>query len=678
MIEARLPDGTALQFEDGTPDAVIDRTVKSHLQSAQPQRGASESAERPLPGSVSPPPPSGQQPQSLDQALTGIQAPNIGSVSPGVADAATRIARAGVEGWQATPDTQPVRDMVTRNLGISAPLINPLIAAGGGVLGALSGGYRAAQQAGVELISPLLGPQAARDIVSIPDAFAGAPGMVSVPGRPPIPEAPRPLPRFASEIPAHPSEPPPVWRPVAPGEEPVYGREYRMNQGTGQREVNVGGPVVQSRGPVQGVPDPEPPPPVTSADVARGSGTTQPAGAQVTPASEIGLSPKEEAAYRSTAEGNKLLEPQEPGVRDAKQYLPGERVNEAEASQDVQTARELKSLRQQTPELDAKMTADENHNNNLRYNAINNAIPGQVQITAAKTARQEAMEAAKPEVFRNATDANIQPIVRDIRSILEEPENRQNTQLRQYVQPLIDRLVNPDGTPKIVDARELLSWRQDVQHLTSGAAQAADPNLSRVSGILGKILDTTDNQIEAAANGYKAKIRDEYRTRSQEIDAMEALNAERFKLFDSQNVPNYNAVQGLLRRIVDARQANDPYEPFTHVAQETLDQLWAIRDSMRRSRAVDRLGAPRGSPTSQNFGDALRAAGTMAVKAGLPALGAGVGHLLIPVPFAGEAAGLVAGQAVNHLLSQRGMAQRMQRGLELTTPKPNELMGSPP
>ena len=645
------------------------------------QRSASESAEQPLPGRVSPPPPSGQQPQSLDQALAGIQAPNIGSVSPAVGDAAARIAQAGVEGWQATPDTQPVRDAVTRNLGISAPLINPLIAAAGGALGAASGAYRGLQQTGVELISPLLGPQAARDIVSIPDAFAGAPGTVSVPGRPPIPEAPRPPPRFASEIPAHPSEPQPVWRPVAPGEEPVYGREYRMNQATGQREVNVGGPVVQSRGPVQGVPEPEPPPPVTSADVAaRPVGArTEPApvGAQVTPASEIGLSPKEEAAYRSTAEGNKLLEPQEPGVRDAKQYLPGERVNEAEASQDVQTARELKSLRQQTPELDAKMTADENHNNNLRYNAINSAIPGQVQITAAKTARQEAMEAAKPAVFRNATDADIQPIVRDIREILNDPENRQNTQLRQYVQPLIDRLVNPDGTPKIVDARELLSWRQDVQHLTSGAATRADPNLSRVSGILGKILDTTDNQIEAAANGYKAKIRDEYRTRSQEIDAMEALNAERFKLFDSQNVPNYNAVQGLMRRIVDARQANDPYDAFTHVSPETLDKLWAIRDSMRRSRAVDRLGQPRGSPTAQNFGDALRAAGTMAVKAGLPALGAGLGHLLVPVPFAGEAAGLVAGQAVNHLLSQRGMAQRLQRGLELTTPQPNPLMGGP-
>ena len=46
---------------------------------------------------------------------------------------------------------------------------------------------------------------------------------------------------------------------------------------------------------------------------------------------------------------------------------------------------------------------------------------------------------------------------------------------------------------------------------------------------------------------------------------MEALNAERFKLFDSQNKPNYNAVQGLMRRIIDARQSNDPYDAYTHV-----------------------------------------------------------------------------------------------------------------
>ena len=375
----------------------------------------------------------------------------------------------------------------------------------------------------------------------------------------------------------------------------------------------------------------------------------------------------------STAEGNKLLEPQEPGVRDDKQYLTGERINEAQASQDVEVARELQSLRQQTPPLDAKMTADETHNNNITANAIQNAIPGQVQIRAAKDARQAAMETNEPKIFANATDADVRPIVKEIQDILNDPKNRENSQLQQYVKPLIERLQNPDGSPKITDPRQLLGWRQDVQHLTSGAAQRSDPNLSRVSGMLGRVLDTTDNQLETAAPGYKANLRDEYRTRSREIDAMEALDAERFKLFDTQNKPSYNAVQNLMRRMVDARRTNDPYDAFTHVPQETLDNFWNIRDSMRRRAAVDRLGAPRSSPTSQNLGDALRGAGKLAIKSAAPAIGAGLGTALFPgMPLVGSTLGLMAGGTVNHLLSEAGMRQRMTRGLELTNP--NTLM----
>jgi hypothetical protein len=282
------------------------------------------------------------------------------------------------------------------------------------------------------------------------------------------------------------------------------------------------------------------------------------------------------------------------------------------------------------------------------------------------------MDANEPKIFANATDADVAPIVKDIQDILSDPKNLENSQLKQYVRPLIARLQNPDGTPKITNPLQLWSWRQDVQHLTSGAAQAVDQNLSRISGLLGRVLEKTDNQIEAAAPGYKAGLLDEYRTRSRQIDAMEALNAERFKLFDSQNKPNYNAVQSLMRRMIDARQANDPYDPFTHVTPETLNDFWNIRDSMRRQAAVDRLGKPRGSPTSQNVGDALRIAGKMALQTAAPAMGATLGQLLIPIPGVGPVAGIAAGATLNHFLSSRALTQRMTRGMELTNP--NRLM----
>lgn len=556
-----------------------------------------------------------------------------------------RVGQAAAEGWSGGQVASP-------NL-IMAPVYNTLM----GGLGAV---FRGGQQFAQETIDPIL-PGLGRDIAAIPEAFPLGPKeavapRVAEPRNGLGPEMRPPGPAQTADV--YPVPPPaPV---LDPRGVPIV--DFTPPRNT---MADVERPLMPA--------EPQPKP-------ASEPGPTQPtpAGAQITPASELGMTPREEAAYRSTAEGNKLLEPQEPGVRDNKQYLPGERVSEAEASQDVEVARELKSLRQQTPALDAQMTADENFNNNLRYNAINNAIPGQVQIGAAKTARENAMKTAEPKVFGNATDADVQPIVTDIQDILNDPKNRQNSQLQQYVKPLIDRLQNPDGTPKIVDPKELWSWRQDVQHLTSGAAQAADPNLSRVSGILGRVLDTTDNQIEAAAPGYKAQLRDEYRTRSREIDAMEALNAERFKLFDSQNKPNYNAVQGLMRRITDARQANDPYDAFTHVTQDTLDNLWNIRDSMRRSVASDRLAAPKGSPTTQNFGDAMRAAGRMALQTAAPAAGATLGSALIPIPGVGPAVGLTAGAMVNHLFSERALAQRFARGQELLNVPLQNAMGPAP
>jgi hypothetical protein len=494
--------------------------------------------------------------------------------------------------------------------------------------------------------------QAQQVIRPEPPVPAGTPAETAPPGVPPGTAVPIDL-RLRAAINAVPEATPPGFAP--PGE-----RGPSVPPGAaGPATVPYAPPMPEAAPLVQPAGPAEPIGPRSVGAAASREGT---------PASELGMTPGEEAAYRSTAEGNKLLEPQEPGVRDDKQYLTGEKINEAQASQNVEIARELNSLREQTPALDKAMTADENHNNNIRTNAIHNAIPGQVQITAARTARQAAMDLNEPKVFANAADADVRPIVKEIQDILNDPKNLENSQLRQYVRPLIARLQNPDGTPKITNPLQLWSWRQDVQHLTSGAAQAADPNLSRVSGLLGRVLDKTDERIEAAAPGYKANLRDEYRTRSREIDAMEALNAERFKLFDSQNKPNYNAVQSLMKRMVDARQANDPYDPFTHVTQDTLDKFWNIRDSMRRQAAVDRLGKPRGSPTSQNVGDAMRIAGKMALQTAAPAIGATLGTALIPIPGVGPVAGIAAGATLNHFLSARAMGQRLTRGLELTNP----------
>jgi hypothetical protein len=701
MIQAQMADGTILQFPEGTPDAVVDKAASDYIGSSKAPTSTWNPVGDEL-GNIYTPSPSpslGDMREAVWQPTTRPAAPVDPSAPPGPLAApvggefgdlsaqpwaqgepvpegkvapAAKIANAAVEGWRDTPSIMtPEGEDALNKLG---PLFRQVINPGLKILNVPIAAGNALMQGFAEGANQVTGDaRVGRDVMAalntLPFIQAG-----KLPGpRAPVPEPPSPrfVPeRFAPDV----SELDPrnaiktlIQHDIE--ENPrikIEGEPERKPEGWGEPNQSRAAPPLDEFNRTEPPPAPpaEPPDPGSVGAAASREGT---------PASEIGLTPAEEAAYRSTAEGEKLLEPQEPGFRDDKQYLPGEIVNEAEASQDVLIARELKSLRQQTPELDAKMTRDETHNRNIQTNAINNAIPGRVQIVAAEKARKAAMEAAEPEVFANATAADPLPIVKEIQDILNDPKNKENSQLRQYVKPLIERLQNPDGTPKITNPLQLWSWRQDVQHLTSGAAKAADPNLSRVSGMLGRVLDVTDDRIEAAAPGYQARLRDEYRTRSREIDAMEALNAERFKLYDSQNVPNYNAIQSLMRRIIDARQGNDPYEPFTHVTNETLGSLFNIRDSMRRSRAADRLAAPKGSPTAQNLGDALRGAGKMALQTAAPAVGAGIGLAMFPgMPSVGSTIGIGAGAMVNHLLSERGMRQRMTRGLELTNP--NRLM----
>ena len=679
-IQAQLPDGTTLQFPDGTPAAIVDGAVKQHV--SQQPGGVVETPEsklglKPAPPEEKPPAP-GSSPWgsyvSPDGAPVASQQPppgpgpdiwgHYGSPDGAPPDLSTtpagRIIEAAKEGWRDAPTLLPPGSGQVVTPGSGLGVNQPLVTLGNAALGAGNAILRGGQAFAYETLAPYSKPLA-RDVAALPEAFPT--GDVGMPGGPrSYTEARAGAERGPLQIRA--SSPPPV-------------SLNELSAAIDRVPPEAITPPQNQMMPGEPEPPQPPQPPPQQGTTAPPQPQPAAVGAQITPAAELGMTPAEEAAYRSTAEGNKLLEPQEPGVRDAKQYLPGEKINEAEASQDVETARRLKSLRQQTPALDAQMTADENFNNNLRYNAINNALPGRVQIQAAEAARTKAMQTAEPQVFSgpNVTDADVQPIAKTIQDILDDPKNRQNSQLQQYVKPLLGRLVNPDGTPRITDPRELWGWRQDVQHLTSKAAQLGDPNLSRVSGFLGKVLDSTDGQIEAAAPGYQAKLRDEYRTRSREIDAMTALNEERFKLFDSQNVPNYNAVQGMMRRITDARQEADPYEPFTHVGQGTLDKLFDIRDTMRRSRAADRLAAPKGSPTSQNLGDAMRAAGKMALQGAAPAIGATIGSALIPIPGVGPALGITAGAALNHLLSERAMAQRLAEGRGLL--QPNQLGPAP-
>ena len=96
------------------------------------------------------------------------------------------------------------------------------------------------------------------------------------------------------------------------------------------------------------------------------------------------------------------------------------------------------------------MTADETHNNNIRANAINNTIPGQVQINAIQDCPKSfAMNAAEPKVFDNATDADV--TCRSSARSRTYSTTRRTWRTASYSSMFVHSLPGyrtPDGTPK--------------------------------------------------------------------------------------------------------------------------------------------------------------------------------------------------------------------------------------
>ena len=209
-----------------------------------------------------------------------------------VSGAPTRIGTAMNEAERdAAPILTPyARDAVEgtgwlgRNIG--APAIDAL-----NYLGRKGAAVGAGGLAALSEVASAGNPQLARDVNAgltvLPVAQAhmppvGGPSVTSGPSGPKFGEGPRftTTPPAVPQLPAPMSSPPvsfaptplgdvtkavvqatpPSWRPVAPGEGHVPGREYRANQTTGQYEVNEGGP---TSGPLPIVPKPPPLPPAT-------------------------------------------------------------------------------------------------------------------------------------------------------------------------------------------------------------------------------------------------------------------------------------------------------------------------------------------------------------------------------------------------------------------------------
>jgi hypothetical protein len=383
-----------------------------------------------------------------------------------------------------------------------------------------------------------------------------------------------------------------------------------------------------------------------------------------TPAFELELTPKEIEAYRATAEGSKLIEPQQPSFADHKEYIPGVTISEPEAMQTAEAARTFKDLKAKDPELADKEQVAADANNTKYTNHFDNLAGSPRTLQLAEQARDEPAAAAREQLWANQKPTDPTPVVDAANQILAGGEGRRSG-IRNAVNAATKELYDADGN-LVTEPRILYGVRQHITDMLEAKDITGQKVNAVAIGQLTRLKQVLDGVIENGAPGFGDYLRN-FAEASRKIDEMRALQGYRTSLFDSHGIMQPARVQKMMKDIVDARAARS-LEPEQSFTPETMQDLWNLRDSLRRKAAAERLAKAPGSDTAQNFFDAMRehAEGKAgAVAAGTIGTILGAGH-----PVAG-----LAGIGVQQWLSHAAQARRYKQGMEMLYP--NRLMTPP-
>lgn len=367
---------------------------------------------------------------------------------------------------------------------------------------------------------------------------------------------------------------------------------------------------------------PASPPSSTSAS-ASGQGP-QPVGAQATPPGAATLTPAEVAAYRATAEGNKLLENQRVGEPDRTAYVPGVTPNSAELEQTATAARELKSLGITSPEAsnEAKLAAQAN--NDARTSYFNDTARSPVDIQKAEADRAAQADADLKATWANKTDADASSVLDTADAIKSSPDGRRPA-VRSAVDSITNELTDANGN-LITDPEQLYGVRKHIDDLLSKEGQRETPLAARATASLQALKDQLDTVIEAAAPGFKQYLKN-FSDASKPIDEMHVLQDAAPGLFKGPNATlRYSDFQRFMKNVVDMRNTQG-VNPYKSISDDTMQRLWNLRDDLRRSAGAQELARAPGSDTAPNIIDALK---QYAKLGGSAAVDAAAAHLFGP------------------------------------------------
>ena len=273
-------------------------------------------------------------------------------------------------------------------------------------------------------------------------------------------------------------------------------------------------------------------------------------------------------------------------------------------------------------------------NNDARAQHFARLAGSDVDVMNAKAARSAQAESNLSATWANKKPADASPVIAAADQIIQSPDGKRPL-VRNAVDAVTKELYDTDGNLE-TDPEMLYGVRKHVDDLMSREAGVDDPKSVRAFANLATLKSALDGVIEA-------------------------LQKFEPKLYDAQNRMTYNKVQSMMRSIVDARQSSG-INPYKSISDDTMNELWNLRDDLRRSAGAQELARTPGSDSVQNLWDLAKHTGAVGARI----LAHGAANWVAPV------LGSVAVDTAEHALSTRRaarLARRLtERGMKLLKP----------
>jgi hypothetical protein len=594
-------------------------------------------------------PPGGMQWTPEGMEITPAPAPGLGMTTPtatALEGAVGRVGQAAAEGFQASPflteEAKAAAEARNNQTPVGRYVTSPLVSLGElpfrGMNAVGAGVGQGAYEVGNAIGGPRLGRDAFQMNQPMQTMLAAAPGIMGG-GRQPVQ---RPTPRFAGEyygerppgsppvirleevtqaVRDAPSSAPERWRPVAPGEEPQPGRQYRMNQTTGQREVNEGG-----SGPVppRGVPEPEagasqPVPEGRTADPGQG---TQATGAQVTPSSAAEMTPAEVKANRRQAEINDLDAPAELG--DTRIYVKGSLPTRAEYSGDPVVSQQERLIRERNPNAFEGSQGRLTENMEARVAHYDELTPSDPRLQSMEDARARQAAADEAAIIPNAKPVDLGPALRVYDEVLNSPRNIERDAVMSVLKPLRDKLFDADGNLKS-DPQSVWGMHDNLRNKLDTAKDRTSTEKYVITE-LNRFKKAIDDAMNVATDNRFQTFLDNYAGASRDINVGRILQAQRGSIINSKGEFLPNQFHKFVRDLA-MRRGEKGVDAAMDIPDATMEKLIALDKDLKRAGLID-LGKSRGSPTNL-YGELAKGMGLAGAHAVTGLVAGGIPNLLL-------------------------------------------------